>query len=159
MDNEKDRQNEFRLLKKTKDTTIKEKEVLIDNVLRLGKRMKSEKDMPSTEKIYKPKKVATIYENQGLMKQTPKDQDQKKNELEELFKLWKTSLEHQNKDNAWSLYKEMEESNEQGMLTLENINCYPNGQGPNPNPQGAQPGGICIGIALGQMDEVWIFSR
>ena len=81
MENEKDRQNEFRLLKATTDTTIKEKEVLIDNVLRLGKRMKSEKDMPPTEKIYRLKKVATKYENQGLLKQPPKDQDQKINEV------------------------------------------------------------------------------
>ena len=52
----------------------------------------------------------------------------------------------------------MEESNEQRMFTLENPNRYPKGQGPNPNPRGAQPRGIWIGIALGPRDEVWIFQ-
>ena len=52
----------------------------------------------------------------------------------------------------------LEESNEQGMFTLENPNRYPKGQGPNPNPRGAQPRGIWIGIALGPRDEVWIFQ-
>ena len=49
-------------------------------------------------------------------------------------------------------------SNEQGMFTLENPYRYPKGQGPNPNPRGAQPQGIWIGIALGPRDEVWIFQ-
>ena len=62
------------------------------------------------------------------------------------------------RDVKYEILLRLEESNEQGMFTLENPNRYPKGQGPNPNPRGAQPRGICIGIALGPRDEVWIFQ-
>ena len=71
IENERDRQNKFGLLKTNKDKKMEEIEFPIDNVLRLGKRMNLEKDLLPYEIIYKNlKKVAAICENQGLLNQT-----------------------------------------------------------------------------------------